>query len=742
MSYRKINRILVIGLGLIGGSLAKSLKRKHFATLVAGFDLNPDEVRQGLELNVIDEGYTALDACVPIADLIVLAVPVKATQQVLEQIKPLLTPHTIITDVGSTKANVVAAAKAVFGDIPSGFIPGHPIAGSEKSGVSASDDQLFVKHKIILTPLPESDPKAVQQVARMWQATGAEVLQMAVERHDEVLAATSHLPHILAFSLVDTLAREQDSTEIFRYAAGGFRDFTRIAASDPTMWHDICIANKQELLNQIDNFTSGLAELRTAIQETDSQAMTGVFTRAKAAREHFNRMLTRSAYSLNRHQDHVTFRVRKGSALQGTIRVPGDKSISHRAIIMGALADGITLIRGFLESEDSLATLQAFRDMGVVIEGPHQGQVKIYGVGLHGLCPPPGDLYLGSSDISMRLLSGILCAQEFDSTLLGDKSLSKKPMERITQSLRLMGAAIETAEHGLPPLTIRAVKSLKGIEYVMPVASAQVKSGLLLAGLYARGKTVITEPAVTRDHTERMLQHFGVDIQRDGLTVSLNPGQRLVAADFDVPGDLSSAAFFIVAAVITPGSTVVIEQVGMNPGRSGLIDILRLMGANIRCENPCDINGEPVVDLHVAYQPLCGIAIPSLLVSVSSDELPIVFVAAAFAQGTTILKGIAALRIKEKARIQSIKDGLEKMNVVIDDCDDQISITGGELTGAVVDSFGDPRIAMALSIAGSQAHGDVVITGCDHVATSFPDFVEVAQKIGLRLHKEETDVSL
>ncbi|MGB2222498.1 MAG: bifunctional prephenate dehydrogenase/3-phosphoshikimate 1-carboxyvinyltransferase [Neptunomonas phycophila] len=738
MSYHKINRILVIGLGLIGGSLAKALKRKQFATLIAGFDVSPDEVRQGLELDVIDEGFTELAACVPIADLIVLAVPVKATHQVLEQIKPLLASHTIITDVGSTKANVVAAARDVFGTIPSGFIPGHPIAGSEKSGVIASDDQLFVKHKIILTPLPESDPSAVQQVARMWQATGAEVLQMAVERHDEVLAATSHLPHILAFSLVDTLAREQDSTEIFRYAAGGFRDFTRIAASDPTMWHDICIANKQQLLNQIDNFTAGLAELRTAIEHTDSQAMTGVFTRAKAAREHFNRMLTRSAYSLNRHQDHVTFRVRKAMAIQGNTRVPGDKSISHRAVIMGALAEGVTLIRGFLESEDSLATLQAFRDMGVVIEGPHQGQVKIYGVGLHGLCPPPGDLYLGSSDISMRLLSAILAAQEFDSRLLGDDLLMTKPMVRITQALRTMGAQVDTADGGVPPVNIYAVESLQGIDCTMQVPSAQVKSGLLLAGLYAQGKTTITEPVMTRDHTERMLQHFGVDVQRNGLTVSINPGQTLKAADFNVPGDMSCAAFFIVAAAISPNSDVVIEQVGINPGRSGLIDILRLMGADIDCTNAADLNGEPVVDIHVKYAPLQGIAIPAECLSASSDELPLVFVTAACAQGESLLKGAAELRGKEQNRVQAMTDGLRKMGIVIDNENGQISITGGEFIGAKVDSFGDPRIAMALSIAGSQAHGDVLITGCDHVASSFPDFVEIAQKIGLRLQKEET----
>jgi 3-phosphoshikimate 1-carboxyvinyltransferase len=272
----------------------------------------------------------------------------------------------------------------------------------------------------------------------------------------------------------------------------------------------------------------------------------------------------------------------------------------------------------------------------------------------------------------------------------------------------------------------------------MQVPSAQVKSGLLLAGLYAQGKTTITEPVMTRDHTERMLQHFGVDVQRNGLTVSINPGQTLKAADFNVPGDMSCAAFFIVAAAISFNSDVVIEQVGINPGRSGLIDILRLMGADIDCTNAADLNGEPVVDIHVKYAPLQGIAIPAECLSASSDELPLVFVAAACAQGESLLKGAAELRGKEQNRVQAMTDGLRKMGIVIDNKNGQISITGGEFIGAKVDSFGDPRIAMALSIAGSQAHGDLLITGCDHVASSFPDFVEIAQKIGLRLQKEET----
>jgi 3-phosphoshikimate 1-carboxyvinyltransferase len=737
----RVEHVLIIGLGLIGGSLAKSLREKRFAKVVSGFDLNPDEIRQGLDLGVIDQGFDDLRDAVPKADLVVLAVPVKATQSVLSQIKPLLKVDALITDVGSTKKNVIAAAEAVFGDIPPGFVPGHPIAGSEKSGVSAADAALFDKHKVIVTPLPSSSDYAVKTVARMWQATGAEVLQMGVDRHDEVLAATSHLPHILAFSLVDTLAREQDSTEIFRYAAGGFRDFTRIAASDPTMWHDICIANKEQLLSQIDNFTQGLANLRTAIEGSDTQSMLGVFTRAKSAREHFNKMISRTAYSLNRHSAPISFKVRRSAAVTGRIRVPGDKSISHRAIMLGAIADDITRIKGFLESEDSLATLQAFRDMGVVIEGPHQGEVKIYGAGLHGLCPPPGPLYLGNSGTSMRLLSGLLAAQSFDTELLGDASLSKRPMARIADPLNQMGASIQTGVDGLPPVRIHAVESLNGMSYTMPVASAQVKSGVLLAGLYANGSTKVTEPALTRDHTERMLAQFGVTVHRDGNTVTIEPAAALKATDIEIPGDFSSAAFFIVAAAVSPGSDLTIEQVGINPGRAGLLNLLERMGANIELSEQTLLCGEPVANIRVQYRPLHSIRVSEQEVAAAIDEFPALFIAAANAEGVTLIEGLAELRFKESDRIESMAKGLRSMGIQVDVDGDQVSITGGLLNDATVNSFDDHRVAMALAIAGSRAKDEVIITGCDSVATSFPEFTEVAQKIGLRMHKEETHVS-
>lgn len=737
MTHR-VNKVVVIGLGLIGGSLAKALKQQQFAKQVAAFDRNTDELQQGLDLGVIDVACESMAQALDQADLVVLAVPVKATEAVLRDMHPHLPSSAVITDVGSTKGNVIDAARAVFGTIPPTFVPGHPIAGSEKSGVAAADEKLFVKHKVIVTPLPDSDEKAIQLISRMWQSAGAEVLRMDVARHDEVLAATSHLPHILAFSLVDTLAKDQESKEIFRYAAGGFRDFTRIAASDPTMWHDVCIANRTELLNQLDAFTQGLSRLRSAIEAQDSQTMLGVFTRAKAAREHFNKILSGTAYSLTQQQKPSRFIVRSGTALQGAIRVPGDKSISHRAVMLGALAEGVTSISGFLESEDSQATVQAFRNMGVVIEGPHQGRVRIFGVGLNGLCPPSGPLYLGNSGTTMRLLCGLLSAQAFDSELQGDKSLSERPMERIAAPLRQMGAKIVTTERGTAPVRIYGGQQLEGIEYAMPIASAQVKSGLLLAGLYGDGETRIQQTAVTRDHTERMLQVFGVVVEQQGDAVVLPPHQTLRAANLEIPADISSAAFFIVAATLAPGSDLLIERVGVNPTRTGVLDILRLMGADIQLENTTQLSGEPVADIRVKPAQLQGIDIPEHLISTAIDEFPALFIAAAAAKGTTRLRGASELRFKESDRISAMAEGLERLGIHTRVDGDAVEIQGGILQGGRVRSHGDHRIAMAFAVAGVIAEKEVIVDACNNVATSFPDFVEVAQKAGVRIIKEET----
>lgn len=730
-------RVAVIGLGLIGGSLASAIRSHDLARVVVGFDQKPEDAALGVDLGVIDQAATTLEQAVRGSDLVVLAVPVRATRVVLEQIRPWLASDAVLTDVGSTKSSFVADVKAVFGNLSPRVIPGHPIAGSEKSGIRAANPDLFANHKVILTPADDADAAALSGLTALWEGTGATVLTMSVAYHDEVLAATSHLPHLIAFSLVDTLAGEDENMDIFRYAAGGFRDFTRIAASDPVMWHDIFLSNRDAVLRVIDHFTQDLDQLRAAIANGDGATLLRVFSRAKAAREHFSKMLSGQAYVTNNTDKQVIFSMQPGGSVRGDIRVPGDKSMSHRSIMLGALAEGITEVKGFLEGEDSLATLQAFRDMGVTIEGPEDGFVRIHGVGMHGLQAPRGPLYLGNSGTAMRLFSGLLAAQPFDSELTGDASLSKRPMGRVADPLRAMGAVIDTAEGGRPPLRIRGGNPLTGIHYEMPVASAQVKSCLLLAGLYAEGVTSVTEPAPTRDHTERMLEGFGYHVHRDGATASVTGGGKLTACAIDVPADISSAAFFLVAASIAPDSDLTLRHVGMNPTRVGVINILRQMGANIEVLEERVIGGEPVADLRVRSAELRGIDIPEDQVPLAIDEFPVLFIAATCAKGRTVLRGAEELRVKESDRIQVMADGLAALGVETTVTPDGIVIEGGQtIGGGTVESHEDHRISMSFAVASLRATGPIRINDCANVATSFPGFVDLAKQTGIQISTE------
>ncbi len=425
-----------------------------------------------------------------------------------------------------------------------------------------------------------------------------------------------------------------------------------------------------------------------------------------------------------------------GGPLKGEIRVAGDKSISHRSIMLGSIAEGLTEIEGFLEGEDSLATLAAFRAMGVRIERPSAGRVLVHGAGLHGLAAPRTDLDLGNSGTSMRLLAGLLGGQGFDSRLVGDDSLTRRPMARVATPLRQMGARIDTAEGGRPPLVIHGGSPLRGIDYTMPVASAQVKSALLLAGLYAEGSTSVIEPAPTRDHTERMLSGFGYTVRREGARAEVSGGGRLRGTRVEVPADISSAAFFLVAASISAGSDVLLKEVGINPTRTGVIGILRLMGASIEVLGERESGGEPVADLRVRGARLRGIVIPQELVPLAIDEFPVLFVAAACAEGETLLRGAEELRVKESDRIEVMAEGLRALGVELETFPDGIRIRGGDcMNGGDVDSRGDHRIAMAFSVASLRARSAVSIADCANVATSFPDFRALASSIGLAIEQ-------
>lgn len=736
----KLGRLVVVGLGLIGGSFAKGLREKGLFHEVVGVDLDPQSRRLAVELGVVDRSESDLAVACVGADVIQLAVPILAMEKLLVALAKLDLAGAVLTDVGSAKGSVVRAAELTFAGLPLRFVPGHPIAGSEQSGVEAANGQLFSRHKVILTPLPQVDRGALELVDRLWRALDADVEHMQVEHHDQVLAATSHLPHLLAFGLVDSLAKRSENLEIFRYAAGGFRDFTRIAGSDPLMWHDIFLANREAVLRTLDAFRDDLDALRAAIDTGDGHHLLGVFTRARVAREHFSKILARRAYVDAMHSNDLIFLAQPGGSLSGQIRVPGDKSISHRSIMLGSLAEGTTEVEGFLEGEDALATLQAFRDMGVVIEGPHHGRVTIHGVGLHGLQAPPGPIYLGNSGTSMRLLAGLLAGQAFDTVLTGDASLTKRPMNRVAKPLRTMGALIDTGPEGRPPLTIHGGRRLGGMTYELPMASAQVKSSLLLAALYAVGTTSITEPAPTRDHTERMLRGFGYPVTVDGRSASVESGHKLTATHIEVPADISSAAFFLVAASIAAGSDLLLEHVGINPTRTGVIDILKLMGADITLENQREVGGEPVADLRVRAAKLKGINIPEDLVPLAIDEFPVLFIAAACAEGRTVLRGAEELRVKESDRIQVMADGLLALGVKCEPTPDGIIIEGNPLAGAIgggeVHSHGDHRIAMAFSVASLRATAAIRIHDCANVATSFPNFLGLAQQVGMRVGEE------
>jgi 3-phosphoshikimate 1-carboxyvinyltransferase len=426
----------------------------------------------------------------------------------------------------------------------------------------------------------------------------------------------------------------------------------------------------------------------------------------------------------------ISYKVAYASVISGDLMVPGDKSISHRAAILGAIAAGTTVIKGFLQAQDTLATLRAIEALGIRVENTDK-EVIIHGEGLYGLQPPKAPLDCGNSGTSMRLLAGVLAGQPFDSLLTGDESLLRRPMRRIVDPLTEMGGRIEMQGEGTGPLLIHGVEKLKAISYTMPIASAQVKSCLLLAGLFAEGETIITSPVFTRDHTERMLEAFAYDIFFSGHKIRIKGGGQLYPTYIEIPGDISSAAFFIVAATIIPGSEILLKNVGINSYRIGIINVLRLMGGHITFENERMVGGEYAADIRVRSATLHGIDIPLDQVPLAIDEFPIIFIAAACAQGVTVLRGAEELHVKETDRIRVMAEGLTNIGIHVEESLDGMVIEGGRIKGGIVDSYGDHRVAMSFAIAGFQAENEIIIRHCASVATSFPTFVDQAQSLGL-----------
>ena len=423
------------------------------------------------------------------------------------------------------------------------------------------------------------------------------------------------------------------------------------------------------------------------------------------------------------------FKVSPSRVEEAKVTVPGDKSVSHRSLMLGSITNGRTDVSGFLAGEDCLQTLAAMRALGVSIEQPGPTEISIDGVGLHGLKSSATALDLGNSGTAMRLMAGLLSGQVFDSVLTGDASLTGRPMGRIITPLSQMGAEIDSQD-GKPPLRIHGRSELLAIDYELPVASAQVKSAVLLAGLYANGTTRVIEPAVTRDHTERMLRSMGVQVTSQGHRISIEGGQALKGCRVKVPADLSSAAFVILAALLAENADILIVNVGVNPTRTGVIDILQSMGADISLENSRRLGDEPVADIRVRSSELRGGSVDPAVVSLAIDEFPVLFVAAAAATGSTVFSGIGELRVKESDRIAAMAEGMRKLGIMVDESPDGAVVHGGDFTGGTVESFGDHRVAMSLAVAATTADGEVLVRNVDAVDTSFPGFCSCMASIG------------
>ena len=412
----------------------------------------------------------------------------------------------------------------------------------------------------------------------------------------------------------------------------------------------------------------------------------------------------------------------KSLPLKGELTIPGDKSISHRAVMLGAISQGTTSVTNFLRGADCLSTISCFRKMGIAIE-ENPTEILIHGKGLHGLSAPETVLDVGNSGTTMRLLSGILAGQDFSSSLTGDASIRKRPMKRVITPLSLMGASIESIPgNGCAPLAIQGMP-LTGIHYQSPVSSAQVKSCVLLAGLYADSTTKVTEPFVSRNHSELMLRSFGAEIQTEGTTVSVQPDPLLIGQKVEVPGDISSAAYFIAAGLLIPGSEILIKNVGINPTRDGILRVCRAMGADIEILNEQEHCGELTADLLVRHSALKGTVIEGGIIPTLIDELPVIAVMAAFAEGTTIIRDAQELKVKESNRLDIIVHHLKEMGADVTPAPDGMIIRGGKpLTGAVLDSHMDHRIAMSFAIAAMAGNGETEILNSDCVSISYPDF--------------------
>ncbi|MEO9654998.1 prephenate dehydrogenase/arogenate dehydrogenase family protein [Marinomonas sp.] len=722
----KFGNVMIIGLGMIGGSFAKALKEKGLATLY-GVDRRKGELALGVSTGVIDYPAELTAEFVSKMDVIMLATPVRAMSSVLAELKPLLSAKTLLTDAGSTKGSVVASAREVFGEVPKNFIPGHPIAGAEKSGVLAANPKLFENHMAIVTPLVDSDPVLLDRLHQLWSAVGADVVSMEVDHHDHVLASSSHLPHLLAYTLVDSLANSERSQDVFKFAAGGFRDFTRIASSDPVMWRDVFMANKDATLATLDQFTARLADMRQAIEEGDGATMFGVFTRAKSARDHFLRLLEQRTVGLIQDTRPVSVTVAAASAIKGKVYLQGDRSLSHKAITMAALAQGVSNIDNIELSGEVRITLQAFRDMGVVIEELSSDRLRIHGVGLRGLKAPIAPINVHTSMESLAIMVPVLAGQDFSVVISAEQDLLTQPQPELIALARSMGKLVESADADCLPLRFSPNPSVQSDNVSVELASHGAFS-VLLADLYnaVSGTPLSIRGALTQADTLLLESFAGATAEE--LDESCLP-QELIGQNLVLPADLDQSAFLALLATLLPGSDLLLENVASHELEAGFLGFMNSIGANIvKKENSVDVLGcQSVV---VSFTALKGFVVTPEQSMAMANSLPLLCAAAVYAQGDTCIQGINLLPYYCEDRILALVDALGSMQVNCSYANGELNISGGVPQGGELDCAGDVPMALAMLVLGVRSRQTTRVNDCQKLLEEFNGLERVVMQLG------------
>ncbi|MDB4837652.1 prephenate dehydrogenase/arogenate dehydrogenase family protein [Marinomonas sp.] len=724
---KQFGNVMIIGLGMIGGSFAKSLKEKGLATLY-GVDRREGELALGVSTGVIDFPVKLTGDSVGKMDVIILATPVRAMASVLAELKPFLSDSTLLTDVGSTKGSVVAAAHQVFGCLPANFIPSHPIAGAEKSGVLAANPNLFENHMAIVTPLADSNPLLLDRLHQLWRAVGADVVSMDVEHHDHVLASSSHLPHLLAYTLVDALANGDRSQDVFKFAAGGFRDFTRIASSDPVMWRDVFLANKDATLETLDHFTDRLADMRKAIELGDAASMFGVFTRAKSARDHFLRLLESRTGGGVKEIKPVSVSMLPASVVKGEISLLGDKFLSHKAITIAALSEGVSHLQNINLGADVKVTIQAFRDMGVVIEELAKNQLRVHGVGLRGLKAPIGPINVHLSRESLYLLLPVLAGQSFSVTVVAEGELLNAPMDELLSLIRQMDNEVRSEIGGCLPVFLSPCEPVN-VSITLESGSEPLRMAALLASLYSpiRGRVKPLSGGVS--HCEVLLRQFSAKIDVIDESFSISPS-ALLATDVVLTGDEFTSSWLVLLANLLPGSDLVVANAGLDSVSYEFMVFLRSIAGNVSL--PAEgAFGLYEGRLEAGFTEFSAFSLTAEQSYQFRDELPLLCVAATYAKGESRIRGVNALPYHHEDRVLSVVEALAQMDI---DCTyerGELLIKGGIPGGGELDCAGDEKLGLVLLALGARAQSITKVNDCQKLLEEFNELESVARQLNL-----------